>query len=288
MPGPHTFLGSIDQNFNTPGNWDTNLVPQTDDDFMLNHRAEKPLIAGMDQSGKDFGRVTVSEGYNQKFADAATPFIFGTLSDLYFAGRGLGAWLAGTVTRAHVSAPNASLTTLVLDCAVTDLVVRSGIVQLTGSKAMAGGGRIHVGAVGSGEDFYEAAQLIVADTFNLTTAALALSGGRVQCSANVGGRIDVSGGEFLAEDSAAVTLLQMLGGKFRWRGDGTITAAHIAGDALFDATEFDLVKTLTDLDMYDDAVVDLSAGYNLTVSNGIRVHGKNAPRMPQGTVYSFA
>lgn len=299
MAGPHTFIGGVDGDFGVAGNFDTNLVPATGENWGVNHLTQRSIDAGLDQSAKTFPLVSVAPGFIGKKigVSAADPFKCG-ITKLQVTGSPLAIFHQGACT--DVISDQAALADegLLLDGAILRLNVLAGRVRLDGSAVQPAGSVFFVGAEGDSDDDLEGSQLRIDSTVDLVTndTKIVQRSGRVQCGASVDDVLQ-AGGEFNlgavgdagseTMSTAAMLLLWMTGGTFRWKGDGTITAAHVAGGA-FGSDDYDLAKTLTNMTTYGRGRASFRKGHNVTFTNPIRVLGRFEPEYPLGHTLTVA
>jgi hypothetical protein len=295
MAGPHTFVGSISGDFSEAGNFDTAAVPLTGEAWGVNHLTQRGIDAGLNQSAKTFSRISIDAGFKGKaIASDGSPFLCNA-TKLEVSGSPTGLYFDGTYTDVIARLGNMAEEGLVLDATITRLQVLAGMVRVIGTDEQPASSQWFVGTDDpAGDD--RSAQLYVESGVDLTSnnTKLVQNGGLIDCAASLNDLLLTAGVFNLGWDrvneqttAAALALFWQLGGVLNWTGNGTITQGHVGG-GIMDANDYDLVRTLTNLTMYGDGLVDFSQAYNLVLSNPIRVLGHNAPRFAPGHTVTVA
>lgn len=296
MAGPHYFIGGTSGDFGLGANWNTGVVPATGENWGMNKLAQRSISAGLNQAAKTFPRVSIEEGCAFGIASAAGHLLC-NIDHLYYAGRGLTACITGTILRATVDSQQTSDDALLLDALITALSVRRGNVRLMGTRILPAASRIQVGRLNALNAGETDAKLTIGSGVDLATNNTMVNqdGGQVFCSSQVDDLI-MNGGDFYlgvtpaaggTPDTGGLLLGEIKGGTFHWNSSGTVADFHASGEGVF-INDLDVVKTLTQGSMYDEAVVDLTNANSVIFTNGIRALGRNAPLAPRGKVYSFA
>lgn len=278
-----TWLGTTDTDFDVATNWSDNTVPVTTDSIIYNHQSTRDCTDGMDQNAKAFVTITMTAGFQYSLGASGAPFRPLSVADLYFSSAGPNCYFGNIVdtdaiTRVHVDSPSASETALELQSsAISDITINRGKVIINAASTFAANARLSI-AEKQGQE----SKLTIPSGVTLpATSTIVVEGGMCKLSA-AGNDVLQSGGKFVLDGSATLTLLELSGGIFYWDSNGTITTAQCKGGR-FDVTREDVARTLTSGFMYNDATVDFSMAFNLTVTNGIRVSGRNQPKWPAGT-----
>jgi hypothetical protein len=292
MAGPHTFIGGVDGDFGTAGNWDTAAVPVDGEAWGVNHLTEASIDTGLDQSAKTFSRVDIGRGFQGKriAIDTASPLLC-NITKLTATGAPLAAFFKGTIAEVVADLDNQADDALVLhECPLSRLNVLAGRVRVTGTVVQPAGAIFYLGTLGGSEDDLGAAVLTIEEDVDLTTndAKIIQMGGTLYDAVSCDDLV-LGGGVFylgLNADqdttyAAALAMFHQTGGLLEWAGDGTIAMGHVAGGH-FSSARFDLAKVLTNLSMYGNGQVDLRNGHNITVTNPIRSMGRHEPRYPIG------
>ena len=287
MADTHTFIAGTDESFDTAANWDPAQVPADGDSLLFNHLAQRNLTLNLDQSAKTFARVVRAPGFAYSVGADGGPLKC-TITELMAAGRSRVFYHQGAITRALVDLEGTSETACVLEGAITLLAIRQGTVTIAGSDEQPAGARWQLAST-SGEQVHDqAAKLVIGSSVDLTTNATTIvqAGGTLDTEADLDELIR-SGGTCLLEASAGIALLDQLGGRLYWNSDGTITQAYVGGGD-FNSAQYDLAKTLTNMTVYGDGLVDLSRAFNLTLSNAIRHFGRQPIKTPPGMAVSWS
>ena len=272
MAGPHTFIGSVSGDFANGPDWDTGLVPQNGEAWLMNHRTLRSITSGLNQAAKTFSKVSRHPSCPYGIASAVASLEC-NITELHDAGSGEPAYVAGTLTNVHVDSPSRTSPGLSLDAIVSSLSMRQGLVELRGTRVLPASSRINVHGV-IGADPGECLLRISAATVDLTTnnTLVTVTNGQLETSASIDDLI-LGSGLVSLNDAAALLKGELLGGSLHWNSSGTITEARCAGDHLFTLNNFDLVRTLVTMSMHGSCVVDLSGGFNLSITNPIRRQG---------------
>ena len=298
MAGPHTFVGSIDGDFGTAGNFDTGVVPLNGEAWCVNHLTQRSIDSGLDQSAKTFSQVDIGPGFNGKKIGTGTSTPFQCdITKLTVTGAPLESYFKGTITEAVANMENQADDALVLhQCPITRLNVLAGRVRVTGTVEQPAGSVFFLGSEDASDDDLHKAVLSVEENVDLTTnnTKIVQMGGTLYDAVSVDDLV-LGGGLFYLglnadEDTtytAALALFQQTGGQLEWAGDGTIAMGHVAG-GYFVSSKFDMAKTLTNLSMYGNGQVDLRRGHNITFTNPIRSLGRYEPQYPIGGTRTFA
>ncbi len=293
MAGPHTFIGSISGDFGVAGNFDTSAVPADAEGWQVNHLTERSIDAGLNQSTKTFSAVSIGPGFqNKKIGNsAADPFLCNA-TKLQVTGSPLGTYIKGACTDVVADMASLAKDGLVLEGALTRVQVLRGRVRVEGSDVQPANSVWFCGSDDDSVDDLESCQLDIGEDCDLVTndTKLVLAAGRIRCGPSVDDVLQ-KGGEFnlgsLGEPgsevmyTAACALFWMLGGTFRWKGDGTIAAGHVAG-GYFSCNDYDLVRTLTNMTMYGSGQASFRLAHHVIYSNPIRVLGRYEPEYPIG------
>lgn len=291
-----TWIGTVDGDFATAGNWD-GAVPVGGGSWTCNHRAVRNLDAS-DQSGLTFAQVILSSGFAYSIGTGAgANSLKCDITKLRTSSRGQECWFTGAVTEVIARNMSTGPDALVIDGAVTRLQLQGGVMRMHDGTAPASS-RWTVDAFdGSVSEL----TVLVACDLATNNTAVRVKGGTLYLEDTCDDLIQ-TGGICNLQDSAPSIVGAVLpntfevhGGVCNWIGKGTITAGHIYGGlftvpaALPDVADgADVPKTLTNLTMYNDAVVDLQTGNNITFSNALRALGDNVPLYPPGHTTTVA
>jgi len=280
------WIGTTDTDFNVAGNWSASGVPATGDTLTFDQRAIRACLLNMTQAAKAFPTVKLMRGFAYSLGGAGAAFAPANgITDLlvHYGGQGV-CYVNTGITRVHVDATNTNENMLVLDSSavgddITNLTIVSGKVVLAATASFAASSRVSLNGA--------AAKLTIASgvTYSGAAGVLAIKDGTVLVNASQS-TINCDGGTVtLGADGGTqtLTLLEQTGGTFYWESSGTITTVRCSGGTFYpNRTGQDVAKTLTNGFVYPGAVVDLSAAYNLTVTNGWYTYGAS-PLWPSGT-----
>jgi len=275
MAGPHWFVGSVSGDFGDGGNWDTGVIPLTAEAWGLNHLTTRAITAGLNQSAKTFSRIV----FHPSCAFGVPTALRCNATELRWCGGGEAVYLDGDFENIVCDSPSRTAPGLSVDGAFTMVNILQGLVRLIGAHVAPAASRITVDAPPSAQS--DSAILVIDDAdLDLVTneTIVKLVHGQIRSVADIE-RLIQSGGLFdlgtrgAADQHAALAVADCDGGVLQWNSDGTIGELHAGGDHRFSLNQSDLVRTLGTLTMHGDCLIDLSGGFNLTVTNPIRRSG---------------
>ncbi len=288
------WTGATDTDFNVAGNWAPSGVPSDGDTLIFNDESTKDLdtnLSGTPHNSKSYAML-VEEGFTKQIGSSGTPLTPGNgFTTVMIRGNSPGIFIkAGStdIDRCVVDMITTKDDAFQIDGGeVVDLIVMRGKVAVAGSTTISGDVTVQ-GPAGSGGD--TVSKLTIPASCTLSGSEWFVKGGVLQFSTSIP-TLTCTGGKVYCAGSAGVSTRLEVGGtgEFWWdAGSSTIAVAHVNGGAL--KTRYNRVgRTLTSGFMYDDGVIDFRiGGSNMTITNSIRVFGKNMPMFPKGAAISVA
>lgn len=294
------WLGTFSDNFSAVGheaNWSDGALPVNNDTLILNDQATNSIGSGLATVLTGI-KLYATRGWEKNVGSSGNFLTFASMAEFLHNGRGMDLYLdAGTtgLSFGQVDTDSQSETACVLKGKLAigngRLVINSGRVQFNGTTTLESGGATFVTSSGASVDGTKLT--IPATGMTNTGHTLYQSGGLVDMSTGIPTCI-VDGGRLRLLSSAAIaTLLNQRGGVVKYNSNGTLAKCEWRGGT-FDASENlrlngAAFRIITEAHMYDDAQVNLDNGsIALTLTNGIRVFGKNSPKFAKGTKLSIS
>ena len=285
------WLGGTSKNPAIDANWEGGSKPADGDTAIFNDQAQQ----GCDGADLSTGGVTVAviveENFIYEIGSVGTPLQWSGFTLLYFGGNGtsssyfgLGATSPTDFDHVIVDSPSAKSDIVVVSGTIAKWTNRRGKASIDSSATVSSGGRIEVLGTAGGLP----SELTIPSGVTVTGTITSVDGGKVTAGASTP-TVYLDSGEFVLDGTAGIgTRLEQKGGTFYWDAKSTIALAEVRG-GVFKSRKNRVSRTMTEMWMYGDAVVDFrQGGLNTTFTAGIRVCGANQPMMPRGTKFSFA
>ena len=281
--------------FGTAANWSTAEVPDTGDTLVFNDLSLGPLTIGIaagDLAAQEY-TIIVDRGFKYYVGTEAIPFepalgmpamIFrgvGTTSSYFRIPTGQDCDIA------YIDSQSSKEDIVILDGAGTgeydEITVRNGKVKMAASSILASGGFLHMlGGTGNAS-----AEMNILTGSTMTGTYVDIGGGRLTTNVTLPS-VDQHGGEFIIEDNADITDLDIFGGTTYWDGaSSTITKAQVFAGMLM-SRKNRLGRIMTNMDVFGSGQADFTVGgTDITFSNAPRQYGDNPIKMPVGTTVTF-
>lgn len=288
-----SWIGSVSGDPSVAGNWDPAVALADGDVAVFDDNAQR----GMD--GADYGNaietaltVIVEPGFVYGIGSSGTPLAFNNFPEIRFRGAG--------VTTSYFSTDCAAGDDQGADIVVVDsLSAKNTIIDLAGTvgRLIGKAGRISLdsGITVSTQILIDGAELTIPSggAADLSATRIVLDKGLIDCNVNTGS-IQQNGGVFVLGGTGDIdTRLDMSGGEFIWdsanSGAAVVLVLLEIHGGKFWCRKARVGRTITNANIYGDAIVDLSrGGLAMTISNPIRFYGKNRPNYPTGTQLTAA
>lgn len=290
------WLGGTSDDVTLDANWQSGSKPIDNDVVHLNDQAQRDMASGLTDvywNNIDL-TVVVEKTWTRKVGVSGTPWTIGGIDRLIFQGNQSA---AGSYFKADNGASGTGSDVLAL-CVCDTRSMREDVLNIDGIinriSCLNGNMQVISGATVNTRVTINGGKLNIPTGVTLTGTEVSVGGGEMQCESDVP-TVLVGGGQFILASGADITTyLEVNDGTFRWEGEGTSGAHSIIALAecyggLFQTILERQYRTLTEMNMYKTASVDLSAGGLLMTlpTNGIGVFGDNTPKMPKGARYSI-
>lgn len=298
------WLGGTSDDVTVDANWQSGSKPVDGDVVHLNDQAARDMANGLtDTYWKDIDlTIVVEKTWTRKVAVSGTPWTIGGIDRLIFQGNQSAAssyFKAYNNVDEGTPGSGSSVTAL---CVCDTRSMREDVLNLDGLidriSCLNGVMQVTSGATVQVRMTANGGTLNIPTGVTLTGVEASALGGVINCESSIP-TVLVGGGTFILDSGADIsTYLEVNDGTFRWQGEGTkdppgshstIALAECYGGVFQTILERQF-RTLTEMNMYKTATVDLTAGGLLMTlpTNGIGVFGDNSPKMPSGSRHTIA
>lgn len=261
----------VDGNWANTANWSGGAVP-VDTDTIVIATGNKDIASGMDQSAVDPAAVYFGEDFSGTVGTPASPLKLGTVTMFRYNAslcQSFNFWPA-TCTTGVIEATHS-----IADAFYGSAGTWTKLIVLGGPSIRFGAATVLTAAT-IGQRRGSATPIGVTIDSGVTLTAVRLSGGHVWCEA-AAVTLEILGQGVWDHEGAStydITTLNISGGRFNWKSAaGTITKVNAYG-GVFDGSLDPRSKTITNMDAYAGAYVNINNGVNtITCTNPPVDHG---------------